>query len=127
MNMEDKEFIKKYILNNPFDFKQGIISHCREMDKIDVYNWVAEDELKIDKLKQENKHLDEVNCILRKTNERLRTQIRVRESVCDRLVGNWNLLKRYCYEIENKDNRKLNGLDVLNKIQELEKGSDIDE
>lgn len=66
MNMEDKEFIKKYILNNPFDFKQGIISHCREMDKIDVYNWVAEDELKIDKLKQENKHLDEVNCKLRR-------------------------------------------------------------
>lgn len=57
MNMEDKEFMEKYILNNSFEFKQGIISHCREMDKIDVYNWVAEDELKIDKLQQENKQL----------------------------------------------------------------------
>lgn len=56
--MEDKEFMEKYILNNPFEFKQGIISHCREMDKIDVYNWVAEDELKIDKLQQENKKLN---------------------------------------------------------------------
>lgn len=59
MNMEDKEFMEKYILNNSFEFKQGIISHCREMDKIDVYNWVAEDELKIDKLQQENKQLKE--------------------------------------------------------------------
>ena len=58
MNIEDKEFMGKYILNNPFEFKQGIISHCREMDKIDVYNWVAEDELKIDKLQQENKNLN---------------------------------------------------------------------
>lgn len=58
--MEDKEFMEKYILNNPFEFKQGIISHCREMDKIDVYNWIAEDELKIDKLEQENKQLKEV-------------------------------------------------------------------
>ena len=68
MNMEDKEFMKKYILNNPFEFKQGIISHCREMDKIDVYNWVAEDELKIDKLQQEN----------------------------NQLKDNWNKLKEYC-------------------------------
>ena len=60
MNMEDKEFMEKYILNNPFEFKQGIISHCREMDKIDVYNWVAEDELKIDKLQQENEQLKSI-------------------------------------------------------------------
>lgn len=59
MNIEDKKNMEKYILNNPFDFKQGIISHCREMDKIDVYNWVAEDELKINELQQENKILKE--------------------------------------------------------------------
>lgn len=80
--------------------------------------------LSILKLQQENKHLDEVNCKLRKTNEHLRTRIRVRESACDRLAGNWNLLKRYCYKIENDENTKLNGLDVLNKMRELEKGSD---
>ena len=80
-----------------------------------------------EQLQQENKHLDEVNCKLRKTNEHLRTQIRVRESVCDRLAGNWNLLKRYCYKIENDENTKLNGLYVLNKMQELEKGSYINE
>lgn len=51
-NEEDKIFLEKFILNNPFDFKQGIINHCRQMDKIDVYEWVAEDELKIQKLNQ---------------------------------------------------------------------------
>lgn len=61
---------------------------------------------------------------LQQENERLRIQIRVREAVCDRLAGNWNLLKRYCYEIENDENTKLNGLNVLDKMQELEQGSD---
>lgn len=56
---ENKIFLEKFILNNPFDFKQGIINHCRQMDKIDVYEWVAEDELKIQKLQQENEKLKE--------------------------------------------------------------------
>lgn len=73
--MEDKEFMEKYILNNPFEFKQGIISHCREMDKIDVYNWIAEDELKIDKLEQENKQLKEVIDKLELENKVLKEQM----------------------------------------------------
>lgn len=54
-------------------------------------------------------------------NEHLRIQIRVRENVCDRLAGNWNLLKRYCYEAGNDENTKLNSLNVLDKMQELER------
>lgn len=54
MSEEDKLFMEKFILNNPFDFKQRIISHCRELDKLDVYEWVANDELKINQLEQEN-------------------------------------------------------------------------
>lgn len=60
MSEEDKTFFEKFILNNPFDFKQGIINHCRTIDKLDVYEWVAEDELKINKLQQENKKYKEV-------------------------------------------------------------------
>lgn len=56
MNKEEV-LIKNFIKNNPFDFKQGIISHCRHMDKLDIYEWVAEDELKIQQLQQENKEL----------------------------------------------------------------------
>lgn len=58
---EDKEFLEKFILRNPFDFKQGIIHHCRQMDKIDVYEWVANDELKIQEL---YKRINEVLQIL---------------------------------------------------------------
>lgn len=54
---ENKIFIEKFILNNPFDFKQGIINHCRQMDKIDVYEWVANDELKIQQLKEKIENL----------------------------------------------------------------------
>jgi hypothetical protein len=32
--------------------KEVIISHCRQMDKSDVYEWIAEDELKIKDLQQ---------------------------------------------------------------------------
>ena len=99
MNMEDKEFMEKYILNNPFEFKQGIISHCREMDKIDVYNWVAEDELKIDKLQQENKQLKD-NC------NKLQEWIKVRDN-----VG----FEKICLE------------DIVYEMQALERGSDSNE
>ena len=118
MNMEDKEFMGKYISNNPFEFKQGIISHCREMDKIDVYNWVAEDELKIDKLQQENKQL--------------KIQISAREEVCNRLESNWNELKEWV-KMEHREDAIVINLTwkhatgkFLDKMQELE-GSDSNE
>ena len=113
MNIEDKEFMEKYILNNPFEFKQGIISHCREMDKIDVYNWVAEDELKIDKLQQENKHLDEVNCKLRRK--------------IGQLEDNWNKLREYIRKNIIYDDVGMKILDpspLEDYIQEIEQGSD---
>lgn len=154
MNIEDKEFMEKYILNNPFDFKQGIISHCREMDKIDVYNWVAEDELKIDKLQQENKILrenaenndkvvDKVNWenqLLKKENKQLKDLIDT--------ILNFSLFKEECplnFGFENNtnedksqsifyenqwcenncnDNYKDCWLKYFKKLQELEQGGD---
>lgn len=117
--MEDKEFMEKYILNNPFEFKQGIISHCREMDKIDVYNWVAEDELKIDKLQQENKQLKEkLDCDLQWAFK------------YEKQVGNWNKLKEfivkefYMYLPLEASTKSITIL--IDKMQELEKGSDKD-
>lgn len=125
MNIEDKEFMGKYILNNPFEFKQGIISHCREMDKIDVYNWVAEDELKIDKLQQENKNLNgaiQTYDILLKSNTEENKQLK----------DNWNYIKKMLKEVR-QEKFNVNGycgtctdVDIdflLNKMQELE-GSD---
>lgn len=126
MNIEDKEFMGKYILNNPFEFKQGIISHCREMDKIDVYNWVAEDELKIDKLQQENKNLNgaiQTYDILLKSNTEENKQLK----------DNWNYIKKMLKEVR-QEKFNVNGycgtctdVDIdflLNKMQELEQGRD---
>lgn len=47
---ENKTLLENFIKSNPFDFKQGIISHCKQLDKADVYEWIAEDELKIQQL-----------------------------------------------------------------------------
>ena len=68
-------------------------------------------------------------------NKQLKIQISAREEVCNRLESNWNKLKEYCkentlcYEVGDDENTKLigskiHGLNVLDKMQELEQGSD---
>ncbi len=123
MNIEDKKNMEKYILNNPFDFKQGIISHCREMDKIDVYNWVAEDELKINELQQENKILKEnaenndkvvdkvnfENMLLKKKNKQLK-------EVIDKAI---ELTNNFAFKILI-DNRTM-----YIRLKDLEQGKDL--
>ena len=137
MNTEDKEFMEKYILNNPFEFKQGIISHCREMDKIDVYNWVAEDELKIDKLQQENKILKENAEHNNKVVDKVNWENMLLKKETKQLKDNWNELKDYIsIKLYNTEYlQKLCGcriddidhilLDAIREeMQELEQGSD---
>ena len=72
-----------------------------------------------EQLQQENKHLDEVNCKLRKTNEQLK--------------DNWNKLKEFIkdkyvyYEKETLDffyGYKVGILGIRDKMQEIEQGSD---
>lgn len=59
MNKEVNEnWIDIYIKNKPFSYKGSIIAHCRKMDKADVYEWIAEDELKICQLKQKVNQLE---------------------------------------------------------------------
>ena len=75
---------------------------------------------------------------LLKENKQLKIQISAREEVCNRLEDNWNKLKEYCkentlcYEVGDDENTKLigskiHGLNVLDKMQELEQGSDSNE
>ena len=58
-SLPDKDFISNFIKDNPFDFKEAIIAHCRTLDKYDVYQWVADDEVKINNLLEENQQLKE--------------------------------------------------------------------
>ena len=97
------------------------------MSKILIYS--QEDlDLILELEKQENEELQQEN-------KQLKIQISAREEVCNRLESNWNKLKEYCkentlcYEVGDDENTKLigskiHGLNVLDKMQELEQGSD---
>ena len=69
------------------------------------------------RLIEENKHLDEVNCKLRRK--------------IGQLEDNWNKLRKYLHNVdvvvdysENYDGRFINYDELLDKMQEIEKGSD---
>ena len=97
------------------------------MSKILIYS--QEDlDLILELEKQENEELQQEN-------KQLKIQISAREEVCNRLESNWNKLKEYCkentlcYEVGDDENTKIigskiHGLNVLDKMQELEQGSD---
>lgn len=55
--MTQEEFFNKYVMENPSSFKNNIIAHCRTLDKYDVYEWVANAELRIMNLQKENQQL----------------------------------------------------------------------
>ena len=105
--------------------KFGMLCHLEDFE---IQYW---------ELQQENKHLDWVNCHLRKTNEKLKERIAYlersnnrredtileqRQEISD-LEDNWNDLKKYAKEIISTDN-ELYGTDLLDKMQEIEQGSD---
>lgn len=74
-------------------------------DFIQLWEW-------FNQLQQENKHLDEVNCKLRKTNEQLK--------------DNWNKLKVYI-KTEIPEDVFIDTewfVSILDKMKELEQGSD---
>lgn len=68
--------------------------------------------LEYKKLQQENEHLDEVNCKLRRK--------------IGQLEDNWNKLKQKMIDSFN-ESQDVQFLDVLQDMQELEKGSDSNE
>lgn len=118
--MNNNEILNKYI----YLVDKGYCCDCNELNCIDNFPQ-AKITHAIRKLQQENKHLDEVNCKLRKTNEQLK--------------DNWNKLKEYLFDIrkrgfalQNLANVTKNTepniaiLIIINKMQEIEQGSDSD-
>ena len=78
---------------------------------------------------------NELNCIDNFPHTKITRAIRNLQQENKRLKDNWNKLKEYCkentlcYEVGDDENTKLigsriHGLNVLDKMQELEQGSD---
>lgn len=93
------------------------------MSKILIYS--QEDlDLILELEKQENEELQQEN-------KQLKIQISAREEVCNRLESNWNKLKEYIgaewYCFDNESVEFEVAKDILNKMQELEQGSDSNE
>ena len=66
--------------------------------------------------------------LLQQENQQLKIQISAREEVCDRLESNWNKLKEYTQEkYDNPSWASCGARCVLEKMQELEQGSDSNE
>ena len=65
---------------------------------------------------------------LQQENKQIKIQISAREEVCDRLESNWNKLKEYTQEkYDNPSWASCGARCVLEKMQELEQGSDSNE
>ena len=93
----------------------------------EMINWKEENKILKENAENNDKVVDKFNwenMLLKKENEQLK--------------DNWNMLKEYCkentlcYEVGDDENTKLigskiHGLNVLDKMQELEQGSDSDE
>lgn len=88
----DLDLYKRYIKNmSPEEMiKKGTIAHCREMDKLDVYEWCASDEFELYKLKLKLEHLQ--NLIDKTTNYYLKTLAK-NGSMPDEAVEMFNLLE----------------------------------
>ena len=118
----------------------GIANHDIQManDSEELKSYVASILCEIDELQQKNQQLQErIEYLERSNNRREDTIFEQRQEISD-LEDNWNKLKEYCkentlcYEVGDDENTKLigskiHGLNVLDKMQELEQGSDSNE
>lgn len=146
--MNSNEILNKYI--DLID--KGYCSDCNELNCIDNFPY-AKITHAIRELQQENKilrenaeHNDKVvdkvnweNQLLKKENKQLQEELECTIGIVEhnriiseknkeihQLKNNWNDLKKYAKEIISTDN-ELYGTDLLDKMQELEQGSDSNE
>ena len=70
------EYVHKYIEEHPYEFKQNIITLCKQMDKEDIYEWLVIDEREINRLLQENQKLktekEQLNSLVNSCQEEIR-------------------------------------------------------
>jgi hypothetical protein len=117
INKQEIEAIEFILNDNEFLEQQLHDASIQIQELIEKDIWCPSNCEKLEKLQQENKHLDKVNCKLRKTNEQLKDNwIKLKEWLKEYEEGTYGLGS---YETGLSD-----GLgDVIKKMQELE-GSD---
>lgn len=121
--MKDNCLTKGQYIDKKAEAKFKMLCHLEDFE---VQYW---------KLQQENKKLTgaiQTYDILLKSNveenKQLKIQISAREEVCNKLENNWNKLKEYVavewYSYDNDSVEFEVAKDILNKMRELEQGSD---
>ena len=116
--MNSNEILNKYI--NLID--KGYCSDCNELNCIDNFPH-SKITHAIRELQQENKILKENAENNDKVVDKVNWENMLLKKENEQLKGNWNDLKKYAKEIISTDN-ELYGTDLLDKMQELEQGSD---
>ena len=113
--------------------------YLNDMQCDDTANKLSLDDLEyVKKLQQENKILKENAENNDKVVDKVNWENMLLKKENKQLKDNWNKLKEYCkentlcYEVGDDENTKLigskiHGLNVLDKMQELEQGSDSNE
>lgn len=107
------EYVRKYIEEHPYEFKQNIIALCKQMDKEDVYEWLVTDEREINRLLQENQKL-------KTEKEQLKSQLEQRDNII-------NKAKEYVEEYKKQwtlDDEVLNDMNYLLEILNIDKGDE---
>ena len=110
------------------------VEYLNDMQCDDTVNKLNLDDLEyVKKLQQENQKFQErIEYLERSNNRREDTIIEQRQEISD-LEDNWNKLKEYLHNVdvvidysENYDGRFINYDELIDKIQELEGGEEIE-
>ena len=112
-------------------YYQSNIKTSRDEDSVYAMRFASQQML-IDKLQQENKILKENAEHNDKVVDKVNWENQLLKKENEQLKDNWNMLKEYCkentlcYEVGDDENTKLigsriHGLNVLDKMQEMEK------
>lgn len=109
--------------------KEELRDYCKEAS-----NEIVTQDEQIRRLEKENQKLKQkyLNAVAdyetaMSENQQLKIQISAREEVCNKLENNWNTLWQYILEKDNRGYEKVYTEDILDKMQELEQGSDSNE
>ena len=131
--MKERCLAKGQYIDEKAKEKFNMLCHLEDFE-VQYWELQKENEILKENAKNNDKVVDKVNWenqLLKKENKQLKIQISAREEVCNRLENNWNKLKEIAKSQSGFKKRAdlKGGLwfevdDLLDKMHELEQGSD---